>query len=382
VDLSQIKIPERYASRFGADPNKNYTIQEIMDMLRPMLPPGVDITESMIASFLGLGAVINPLDEDLKFYRELSEKYKEFLKAAKLDGKRLDPAPDRDGSFELWAYYQVGVPSFAMDFWTLPEPEEPKTEKTGITADTLEAMTPEAFLALGEAKIGAFLKEVGAPPAIAPAMLIQGVQSGRMTPKQMAGMLRQMPKPKDTAGADPKMKALLAFSDAQLQGKGFVNWISFKHPTLGELEIGGMTPFADTTPPASSIQRLLEAQVPWVFQLANRLPRVKFLKADVVAKAGGIYDVAVFLENKGYFPYPTAMGKRNLKQGPIVVTLKGEGLKFLAGRPRSTIGEIGGMGTAKINYLLQADKPIILDLAVDTPNAHRDNLQIRLGGAQ
>jgi tetratricopeptide (TPR) repeat protein len=31
------------------------------------------------------GLVVNPLDEDLKFYKELSEKYKEFLKAAKLD---------------------------------------------------------------------------------------------------------------------------------------------------------------------------------------------------------------------------------------------------------------------------------------------------------
>ena len=44
---------------------------------------------------------------------------------------------------------------------------------------------------------GAFLKEVGAPDSVKPAMLFEGVKSGKMTPKQMAGMLKQMPKPKD-----------------------------------------------------------------------------------------------------------------------------------------------------------------------------------------
>ena len=63
-----------------------------------------------------------------------------------------------------------------MDFWTLPEVKAEEKEKTGITADTLEAMTPEAFVALGEAKIAAFLKEVGAPDNIKPADAARGRQ--------------------------------------------------------------------------------------------------------------------------------------------------------------------------------------------------------------
>ena len=105
-------------------------------------------------------------------------------------------------------------------------------------------MTSDAFVALGEAKIAAFLKEVGAPDNIKPAMLLEGVKCGKMTPKQMAGMLKQMPKPKDSAGADPKQKALLAFSDKDLQGAGFVAWTPFKHPQLGDVEIGGFAPYA------------------------------------------------------------------------------------------------------------------------------------------
>jgi hypothetical protein len=111
ADLNQIKVPENVAGFINADPNRTYTIAEIMDMVRPLVPPGMEVTESLIAGFLGLGAVVNPLDDDVKFYKELSEKYKEFLKAAKLDGKRLEPAPDKDGSLELYAYYQLLDPA-------------------------------------------------------------------------------------------------------------------------------------------------------------------------------------------------------------------------------------------------------------------------------
>ena len=277
----------RWRRAWAPTPNRTYTMKEIIEMVRPLAPPGFEITEGIIASFLGLGAVVNPLDEDLKFYKELSEKYKEFLKTNKLDAKRLEPPQPKDGSFELWSYYHLGVPVFTMDLWTLPEVKAEEKEKSGITPESLEAMTPDAFVALGEAKIAAFLKEVGAPDNIKPAMLLEGVKSGKMTPKQMAGMLKQMPKPKDAAAADPKQKALLAFSDKELQGKGYVNWTPFKHPTLGDVEIGGIVPFTDTTPPASMVKALLDGQVPWVISLAEKLPQLKVLKTEAQGEGRG-----------------------------------------------------------------------------------------------
>jgi hypothetical protein len=382
ADLSKIKLPERYAKAFGADPNATYTVQEIMDMVRPMVPPGFELTESIVASFLGLGAVVNPLDEDLKYYKEISERYKEFLKQAKLDGKRLEPPQPKDGSFELWSYYHLGVPTFSMDCWTLPEAAEDKAEKSGITAETLEGMTSDAFLALGEAKIAAFLKEVGAPDTIKATMLIEGVKSGKMTPKMMAGMLKQMPKPKDTSLGDPKMKALLAFSDKMLQGKGFVPWKTFTHPTLGEVEIGGAVAYADSTPPPAMIKSLIEGQVPFALKLASKLPRVKFLKTDVTAKGANIYELTVWVQNAGELPFPTAMGKRNQHVGPIVVTVGGNGLTFLSGRRRSTINDLDATKSVKLTWLVQSEKPQTLPLTLESPNAWSDTAEVRLGGVR
>jgi hypothetical protein len=382
VDTSAIKVPERIASRVGADPNRTYTMKEIIELVTPLAPPGFEITEAIIAQFLGLGAVVNPLDEDLKFYKELSDKYKDVLKAAKLDAKRLDPPQPKDGSFELWAYYHIGVPSFSLDFWTPPEARADEKEKTGITADTLEAMTPDAFVALGEAKIAAFLKEVGAPDTIKPTMLLEGVKSGKATPRQMAGMLRQMPKPKDAAGADPKQKTLLAFSDKELKGAGFVAWKPFKHPQLGEVEIGGFVPYADTTPPPAMIKTLVEGQAPWVLQLAAKLPRLSLGQTTVQAKGAGVYAVTAWVQNTGALPFPTAMGKRNQHVAPAVLTLDGKGVTFLSGRKRTPLNDVEAGRSVKIEWLLQAPAGTSVGLVLESANARGDAAKVGLDGGQ
>ncbi len=269
-----------------------------------------------------------------------------------------------------------------MDFWTLPAADEPKAEPSGITADTLEGMSSDAFLALGEDKLAAFLKEVGAPPNVSAKLLMDGVKSGRMTPKQMAGMMRQMPKPKDASGADPKTKALVAFSDKTLGGKGYLAWTSFTHPTLGEVEIGGAVPFADTTPPASMIAPLVDGQVPWVLQLAGKLPHLHILKTEVAARGAGVYALTVWIENSGYLPFPTAMGKRDMHVPPAIVTVKGAGVTRLSGLERTVVKEVGGHAAVKLQWLLQTDRPGTVDVTLASPTAWGDAATVRLGGAQ
>ena len=382
VDLTQIKVPEEMARRVGLDPTRTYTMQEIIEIVRPMAPPGFEITESMVASFLGLGAVVNPLEDDLAFYKELAERHKELLKAAKLDGKRLEPAKSRDGSPDLWSYYHLGVPTFSMDLWTPPEAAAEAKENTGITVDALETMSAEAFAALGEAKVAAFLKEVGAPADVKAPELIAGVKGGKVTPKQMAGMLRQMPAPKRGEGGDPRHKALLAFSDKELGGKGFVPWTPFRHPTLGEVEIGGPVPFADTTPPPAMLAALLDGQVPWVLTLAEKLARLRIARAEVTARGGGVHELAVWVENAGALPFPTAMGRRNEQPAPAIVTLKAGGAALLSGKARTPVKELGAGKATKLTWLLRADRAEAVGVALESANAWNDAAEVTVGGAR
>lgn len=377
ADFSKIKVPERIAKMMGFDPKKTYSMEEIIEKAKDIVPEGMEITENMVASFFGLGAAVNPNQKDLQFYNALSEKYKEFLKKNKLDGKRLDPARAKDGSFELWAYYHLGLPSFSMDFWTLPKVEE-KKKGPAITPEKLEKMTNEEFLALGEEKIDAFLKASGAPTNIKAKMIIGMVKGGQMDTKRMAAMMKQMPKPKSKEGADPKEKALLAFSDKQLEGKGFVKWKAFNHPTLGQVEIGGAVPFTYNTPPAHMLEGLLTGQVPWIFELVKKLPRIKIARTKVKALGSGVYRIKAWVENSGLLPYPTAMGQRNERITPVVVSLKGGNFKIIEGKKRSLIKSIGGHSSASVEWLVLASQPGTLKVTAFTDIAWSDSKSVTL----
>jgi hypothetical protein len=378
-DLNRIRIPENVAGALNADPNKTYTMAEIMDLVRVLLPPGAEPDEARTASLLGLGAVVNPLEEDLKFYRELSEKYKEYLKTKKLDAKRLEPAQDKDGSFELWSYYQLGVPSFSLDFWTPPEVKKEKAEDE-IAPEKLEKMSNDDFVALGEDKVNALLKSIGAPAQLDAKKVFEAFASGTMDTKRMAEMLKQMPKPPAEQGADPREKALLAWSDEELDGKGFVEWQPFQHPSLGEVEIGGFVPFAENSPPPAMIEDLLEGQVPWVLEVSKKMARIRIAKTKVEPLGAGLYEVKVWVENAGMLPYPTAMGQRNRRILPVIISLNGDDFKVIGGKRRSLVASIPGQSSREVGWILQADKPLKIDVRAETQCAWSDSRTISLGG--
>src|SRR4030065_2987880 len=108
-----------------------------------------------------------------------------------------------------------------------------------------------------------------------------------MDTKKMAEMMKQMPKKPSEEGADPKEKALLAWSDKELGKTGFVEWKPFKHPTLGDVEIGGAVPFTDNTPPAKMIDGLVKGQVPGARGVAKKMARIKIADTAVQKLSGG-----------------------------------------------------------------------------------------------
>jgi hypothetical protein len=381
ADMEKIKIPEDIGKMMGFDVSRTYTMAEIIEAVQPMVPPGITLDESMVANFLGLGAIVNPMQEDLAFYNEISTDYKEYLKKKGVTGERFDPAQPEDGSFELWAYYHLGVPVFSMDIWGLTKPKEEKKDASGITVESLEKMSTDDFLALGEEKINAFLKEKGAPEQYNAKMVIDMVKGGQVTPAQMAGMMKQMPAPKtDEKKGDPKEVATLAFSDKLLEGRGFTAWKTYMHPTLGEVEIGGFTPFSDNTPPAAMVDSLLDLQLPYVFELVRRLPKLKLSETKLTDKGGSVYQLEVWVTNDGYLPFPTAMGKRNKVPVPAVMTLEGDGMELLSGKKRTPVNEMEGKKSARYIWLVRAPKKGTMTLQLESKQAGTDSKQINIGG--
>jgi hypothetical protein len=334
VNMESLKVPARFATRIGADPEKTYSMTEVVEMFKSNMPsrPGREMTAETVADFLGLGASINPLDEDLKFYTDLSDKYKAFLKAKNFSTDRLAADPDKDGSFELWAYYQLGVPSFSMNLFTIPK-----------TTDTKPSESRSRDFA------------------------------GRDGSTGRESMAR-------TTDTDDKDKTTLAYIDKKLNGEGFVKWQSYKHPTLGNVEIGGVAPFVTSTPPPAQIDSLCKMQLPWLLKLSGKLPELNLMKEVVTDLGAGVYKLELFVENKGVLPYPTAMGSRNKQPAPVVVVLEGEKLVFLEGYQRTPLGDIGGNQVKKLTWTIKTEKNTVLKAHIESPIFNATVKQIKIGG--
>ena len=331
-------------------------MDEVIDMFKARVPAGMEVTPSMVASYLGLGAAVNPLDDDLVFFKKYSDDYKKYLEAKKFNTDLLDPTPAKDGSFELWAYYHLGVPSFSMRLFSVPKvKEEKKTDGDVVSMDDVEKMGTDEFVALGDEKIGAFLKANNAPEQFSAERVKQMMESGRVTPKQMVGMMKQMPKPEKEDELSEEDKALLAYSDKELDGKGFVAWQKVDHPDFGEVEVGGYTPYLETTPKAEMIDSLAKTQLPWLLKLSTQLPQFGIESQKVTDLGAGIYKLEVFVANNGDLPYPIAMGERNSQPAPVILTLKGD-FDLLEGKPRTPIGAMAAKQVKKFTWIMKAKK--------------------------
>ena len=163
ADLSKIRLSERQARRYNLDASRTYTLTELVEIFKAENPQS-NIDESMIAGMLGLGAALNPQEGDLLFYEKYALDYKTFLKEQGVDENRLEPAPAKDGSFELWGYFQVGVPVFSMDLWGLSKKDSGSVDEAML--DFVDSQPGNSGFAkweaydhptLGEVEIGGFV---------------------------------------------------------------------------------------------------------------------------------------------------------------------------------------------------------------------------------
>jgi len=170
ADLKKIRLSERQARQFNLDQNKTYTLSELVDLLKADNPQS-NIDESMIAGYLGLGAALNPQEGDLVFYEKYAKEYKSFLKERGDSILRYEPESARDGSFELWGYFQVGVPVFSTDLWGVSKKDSVQPEEA-LLAYSDSKPGEKGFVewekfdhpTLGSIEIGGFAPYLGTTP--------------------------------------------------------------------------------------------------------------------------------------------------------------------------------------------------------------------------
>lgn len=269
-----------------------------------------------------LEPVMNIDKQDMPLMKTVQLDYKNALEKAKLNYPENRAKGVGKGSFIAYCYYQYGVQVFSSDLWAIPESQETSARETkrDIPAKNVEMRE-------GMSKRGSARKD-----------------------------------------EHPDIY-ILNWSDSVLKGKGFVTWTPYKHPTLGDVEIGGFVPYLKTTPPPSEIEKTISFHADFYISLMNRLPELKIKDTQVKALEDGLYQVTVSFTNIGRFPTSTAQGRRAGTSSPIRVHLKmTENQSLFSGRPIEAIPVINENGDIKkLEWTIRGKKGSKITITAKSP---------------
>jgi hypothetical protein len=159
----------------------------------------------------------------------------------------------------------------------------------------------------------------------------------------------------------------LYWNDHVLGGRAFVPFAKFDHPTLGAVEIGGWKPGVRLNPPIEQVEAITSGHLTFLKDLGRQFAALAVPEVKVEAQGGGLFRVSAVVENTGYLPTALAQGVRTRQADPVLVRLKADGAKILAGRALNRIETLAGSGgRQEFRWLVLVPdtiKTIILEVA-------------------
>jgi hypothetical protein len=137
---------------------------------------------------------------------------------------------------------------------------------------------------------------------------------------------------------------------------GYVNWTPARHPTLGEVEVGGFRPNVRVNPPPTMIRELAEKHAEFAVWLGQQLPQVEVVETKIESRGDNVWLVTATLANEQYLPTQLSMGQRIRFNRPISVRLMpAQNVTVLTGNPLQQVPRLEGMGgRSTFTWLVQA----------------------------
>lgn len=124
----------------------------------------------------------------------------------------------------------------------------------------------------------------------------------------------------------------------------YQRWTKARHPSLGEVEVGGWNPkFWSQNPPPDLIEQWARNEAMFNLYLAQQLAQVRVVSAESKPAASGQFTVTATVTNEGGIPTALEIAKRVKIVRPDTVTIElAPGQTFVGGAPAG--GGRGGAG--------------------------------------
>lgn len=147
----------------------------------------------------------------------------------------------------------------------------------------------------------------------------------------------------------------LKWNDEDMDGKIFIDWHTYDHPTLGDVEIGGWRRRKVSPPEGELIQEECEMGNRFVLYLGGLAPDVAVGETEITDKNGGVFQVDVKAENRGFLPTATEMAQDLKICEPVLLeVIPDDNIEIIYGETKIKLGQIDGHSESpKISYILR-----------------------------
>jgi len=141
--------------------------------------------------------------------------------------------------------------------------------------------------------------------------------------------------PQDPNSADPSSsisdRERIKFNDHLAQGELFKPWTPFKHPTYGDIEIGGWVKMSSRLSAPFMIKDLVHRNAMVVIFSAKHLPEVRLEITDVRSLGKNLYRVRTRLSNTQAVPTMSTLAQKNNIYPKDMLRITGKRTKIVAG---------------------------------------------------
>ena len=320
-------VNDSKAADWNIKPGQSLTLEEIRVVLKENY--GLyNATEGQLLSFLEEDPATDMDPADFLWWSAVGKQYQDQLKASGMTEERLPGPKSSAGSVEEWGYYQFGVPTFALDFWSLPSvAEEDTIQSDGDSEDVNNEHT--------------------------------------LTDKQ---------------------KALLQYTELVTDDTSLDDWVGLKGWQKAELPsgeivfIGGPAPFALTAPPVSLVDSFLATPVRFLSTLPAWLPKLSFGEINFTSRGADVYELTVWLNNDGPIPYPIGQGLRTSRVPPLILTL--EGAEILEGKSRTPTAQLPSQGSVRVRWLVRVSPGDKINITAEAPSLGRISKQLTVSAKE
>ncbi len=174
---------------------------------------------------------------------------------------------------------------------------------------------------------------------------------------------------------------LLEWNDEKLDGTGFIDWQTFEHPQLGEVEIGGWD-FKKVwqNAPAEYLQEICEKQAQFAISCALISPLLAIYRIDVTPQGNDIYKLVMQLENRGFLPtYTSKKAQEKSIVKPIKVNLSiPKTANLIAGNMNQEIGHLEGRSNKILSTLASGiDYRTHVEWVIKAPSGTKIDIEVK-----